>query len=314
MPDFKRQRLSRQTTQGGLPASGIGAALFGMPFFLAGLAILLIGLKVIPVDPSSVHAPYWLVTLSGFIFLAPGAYFILHGLRGVAAARRREEMRFRRQDAPWLADYPWQREGIRDHGSNRWRKVLIGIAFVAVFLVPFHYFIFNEEDDEVRIFRIALICADVAILCYAAWGVYLLLRHLKYGKSRLLFDRFPYHPGETLDVRFDNPGGLGAYDRLTMKLRFIEERVETHGRGRNRKTSLVLYQLYTDEQVIDQPGRIAPAEPAMPIHFPLPDDPELTNRLCEHPPRYWELEIKAETPGIDFDALFLVPVYAKQSS
>ena len=29
--------------------------------------------------------------------------------------------------------------------------------------------------------------------------------------------------------------------------------------------------------------------------------------------RYWELQIQADTPGVDFDAAFLVPVYARPS-
>ena len=32
--------------------------------------------------------------------------------------------------------------------------------------------------------------------------------------------------------------------------------------------------------------------------------------LGERPPRYWELEIEGNAPGVDYKAGFLVPVYA----
>ena len=37
----------------------------------------------------------------------------------------------------------------------------------------------------------------------------------------------------------------------------------------------------------------------------------LRSRLSDNPPTYWELEIHAKTPGVDYKASFLVPVYAK---
>jgi hypothetical protein len=47
------------------------------------------------------------------------------------------------------------------------------------------------------------------------------------------------------------------------------------------------------------------------IECALPDDPALTTALSEHPARYWELELRAETEGIDFVAAFLLPIYAE---
>ena len=35
-----------------------------------------------------------------------------------------------------------------------------------------------------------------------------------------------------------------------------------------------------------------------------------TSHLAADQPRYWELEVTCERPGIDFCARFLVPVYA----
>jgi hypothetical protein len=44
------------------------------------------------------------------------------------------------------------------------------------------------------------------------------------------------------------------------------------------------------------------------VRFPIPPDAP-TTELGARPPRYWELELSAEVPGVDFGARFLVPVY-----
>jgi hypothetical protein len=47
----------------------------------------------------------------------------------------------------------------------------------------------------------------------------------------------------------------------------------------------------------------------VPVSFRLPEG-DYTTRLVEAPARYWELEVAAVTSGLDFGAVFPVPVYA----
>lgn len=67
---------------------------------------------------------------------------------------------------------------------------------------------------------------------------------------------------------------------------------------------------------------VRPADPEaeLPLRFQLPENPTLLDsrpkkeqlfetRLGTNPPRYWELEVKADLPGIDYAALFVLPVY-----
>ena len=48
----------------------------------------------------------------------------------------------------------------------------------------------------------------------------------------------------------------------------------------------------------------------MPIRCLL-EGAEFTSDLASRPMRYWELVVKAETAGVDYEAMFLVPVYAR---
>jgi hypothetical protein len=53
--------------------SPLGRLLFGGVFVFAGLGIVLVGAGVLPVDPRSVHAPFWLIGCIGLSFMAAGA-------------------------------------------------------------------------------------------------------------------------------------------------------------------------------------------------------------------------------------------------
>src|SRR5688500_8561926 len=64
------QRLSGQLEQRGSKSgvSTVGLFLFGAIFFAVGCVIMLIGTKIIGVDPKTVHAPYWVLTAVGAVF------------------------------------------------------------------------------------------------------------------------------------------------------------------------------------------------------------------------------------------------------
>jgi hypothetical protein len=53
-----------------------GAWFLGSIFILAGLLIMLISLKILPVDPSKVHAPLWVIFCAGLVFSLSGTAII----------------------------------------------------------------------------------------------------------------------------------------------------------------------------------------------------------------------------------------------
>jgi hypothetical protein len=97
---------------------------------------------------------------------------------------------------------------------------------------------------------------------------------------------------------------------VTFTLRCIQERIETTGSGRKRTTTEVCYQIWASTFEVEQPGDIAAGHP-VPVTFLLPEDAGLSTVLADRPPRYWEIEVAAATPGINYQARFLVPVYAR---
>ena len=69
------------------------------------------------------------------------------------------------------------------------------------------------------------------------------------------------------------------------------------------------YQLYHESRTL----KGAEAEPSgkLSLEWDLPDEQELTATLSQRPARFWELEVKADTPGVDYHSRFLLPVYAR---
>ena len=96
---------------------------------------------------------------------------------------------------------------------------------------------------------------------------------------------------------------------INATLQCIEEKYETRGSGDNKKSVVVCYHLYSETKEIMLPSNENYNSLQIPIEFDLPSEEILKTRLKERPPTYWELEIKAETDGIDLAKSFLVPVY-----
>lgn len=53
----------------------------GTLFLLAGTGIVFVGLDWIRVDPSTIHAPRWVLVVAGLTFAAPGATTLYYGVR-----------------------------------------------------------------------------------------------------------------------------------------------------------------------------------------------------------------------------------------
>jgi hypothetical protein len=63
-------QLEQRSSQTGFPTWGL--ALFGLAFAGTGVVVALIGAEVMPVNPSAVHAPYWVLTAFGTVFALGG--------------------------------------------------------------------------------------------------------------------------------------------------------------------------------------------------------------------------------------------------
>lgn len=309
MSDQTRVELRRSPNRSGTPVHGWPAILFGLPFLMAGGIAIFLSMTPQYLGNAASKAPMWILGAFGLIFALVGLSLIWHGIKGLRRASRAREIAARYPGQPWLADYAWDQRGCVDDTHRKVRRAFAAAVFLTVFLIPFNYIFFVQEG--VPWFAMGVI-GLFDVIAGLIWGsaVYLLIRQLKFGRSRVRFDRFPFFLGEPMTVHLC-PGGhfFGATD-ATASLRCIEEAYEQRGTGNNRGTTVVCYQLYHDEQPLTGLVDYRPGQPDPPITFPLPSG-DLSTVLSERPPRYWELTIHVDMPGVDYDVTFLLPIYTR---
>ncbi|MBK8597702.1 MAG: hypothetical protein IPP07_19885 [Holophagales bacterium] len=304
----KRELVGHETRRS-VALKGGCAVLFGLPFAAMGGFMILASSGVLPAEDSSFHASRLIVGAIGGLFLLAGLVVIGSGvaglLRGLRVRRRQRE----RPWEPWYWDHPWDPQAYRLGTVGKTVTDVVGMVAVSVFVTPFCVYFFP--------FGLVF-----GLLAAVGWGfvAYRWLQRLKYGASELQFARFPFFLGDELDASLGGSARLRGYTNLKLTLRCVEEKVERRGKS----NGVVAYALYEDEREyaageVDlgqgPPARlvalITEDSPPLQLSFRLPDQPELSTSLSADEPRYWELEVKAEIPGIDYKAVFLLPVYAR---
>ena len=76
-----------------------------------------------------------------------------------------------------------------------------------------------------------------------------------------------------------------------------------------KESRVVCYQLHHENRTLT--GSQVSSGNTMAMEWNLPGESELTSTLSQRPARFWELEVKADTPGVDYHSRFLLPVYAR---
>jgi hypothetical protein len=292
----------------GLPtwaAFGIGSL-----FVAAGVAIMLAGVKVIKVDPASVHTPYWVLTLMGVSF-AVGGFAIWGGAgRQFAAGRRRWEAARRYPDGPALADYPWHPDGFAVSEWPGVGKTTALAMFITIFLSLFNWWAFAANGPTgLKI----LVCVFDLIALYVWFlAARQLLRALKFGHSRIEFTSFPCRPPKPVVIRWQPFSGISRVNTGTFTLRCVAEWTEGYGGGDNRTVSLIHEEIWSAKWILEQPRNLQLRE-QVELHYAPPADAPPTN-LSADKPVFWELEVKLNLPGLDFNETYLVPVYGRSQT
>jgi hypothetical protein len=282
--------------------TGWSSVNFGTLFVVAGAGI---AARAWFGGSEGMHAPRSVVVVLGAIFGLVGLYVALNGVADIRRNRAAAERAASMPAEPWWWDYPWRPEGIGNDTRREIAKALGFALFFIIFLTPFHWLGFFSEHP-VPPFAVGALLFDAVIVAILVRAARLTLMRRRYGASWLRFRHVPFHPGEPLEVSLDGYGGLSAVPRLTGTLRCVQERYETRGTGRNRSTKVICYALWSTTAVAERNR-----DGGFDFSFDVPNDAR-TSALAERPARYWELAVKSDdVPGVDYDASFYVPVYAR---
>lgn len=300
--------------------SPAGSLLFGAPFLLMGLFVLGVGLGVVPVQSSGGDAPMAVVAGIGGLFALVGAAFWVSAAKRFYRQARWKAVQRSRPSEPWAWDHPWDPAGARHRSLRDLFRVVVACLGMTAFAAPFHWWAFHSGEGP---FPVMLVSAFLDLLALLCWGglVYGLGRVLKFGGSFLRYRVFPFFLGERLDADLEGLDRLRGFQRLTVTLRCVQDRVSRRGKSTQVDAVAVheeTRELSPGELPLARGGgagvfklfRLSPRAEALPVSFELPPG-DLETVLSASPARRWEVVVRAETPGIDYEAVFLVPVYRR---
>lgn len=291
-------KVSRSTIQGWF------SILLGFPIAGVGICILMVRLGNVKMSAKDIYASgLWGYDVVVAIFILTGMVLIVHGFLGLGRKARMKNGKRIQPNRPWLWDYPWESLGITENKLKQVFSALGATAFLIGIMVPQNWLVFYSDKVVSFWAKGMVVVFDIVLLLTFCDFVRKLMQYFKYGNSRLRFNAFPFHLGDKLSVKLvDLPREI---NRLCMDLRFIEEQYVTRWYGSNKEVAC--HQLYHENRTLT--GSQASSAGVWDMVWDLPNEAELSTALSQRPARFWELEVRADTPGVDYHSRFLLPVY-----
>jgi len=214
------------------------------------------------------------------------------------------------RDEPWTARADWAQGLIRS--SNRKTFVIaVGVALLGnVGYLPVVLVAFDEWQTSGNAFTLFALPFVAIGLALAWWMVYAGLRWLKFGESTFQMAVVPGVLGGTL------AGVVHVASRLQsehgFRLRLICRRTVTTRSG--GKSSTVVDNAWEHEQQVAQAlSQPDPDKTAIPVLFTLPYQLPPTGTEGNQTIA-WNLEVRSAQSGVDYKAIFEVPVFRTDRS
>ncbi|HEY3320431.1 MAG TPA: hypothetical protein VGP72_08190 [Planctomycetota bacterium] len=306
MEKQNRSPVRGRSSRGRGPSSLWGSLflfVFSLPFAGVGAAVLWIVPRF-----DKTEFPWPFKFMFGGIFFGVGVLMAFGALRSVYQHYQRKSLAEKYPNQPWMLDYDWDVQGAIDSPAKKTSNLIIGGLAFAAFMVPFNWLIVSEGAWKFVFPAIVVGIFDCIVLFLFGLAGYHLIQAFKYGSSKIRFGKFPFFLGETMDLEWTTERPIGAFSRININLCCVEE-FKTRDSDGDSKTEF--REIYRQELPIEQAG-VQESVVTLPISLQLPDQPPLGTKITTlENARYWELEIHADTPGVDYSAVFLVPVYAK---
>lgn len=237
------------------------------------------------------------------VFGGVGVAMLVRERRAGRERKRLEQRKLRHPGQPWRWFDRWSSPEIKSASTTRvWMAVAFAVLWNIVSL-PVTLLVPGEVAAGNHAALIALVFPVIGI-GLVIWAVLEMLRLRRYGNSTLRLDSVPVPLGGELVATLTIPARLEAR-ALEVQLACVH-RYAT-GSGRNRRTRE--HTLWEDRRHVAVRGGGGPGCTVARIEMPVPPDQPAADEEHADNRTIWQLRAESEEPGVDYRAVFELPVF-----
>lgn len=214
-----------------------------------------------------------------------------------------------------FGDHAWDRSGQTrseaEAAQRAWRNFIVFAVFIGLCDLAV---VFGKGEGDVGVAIFVLGIFNMIAVGMGMTAQERRQRADRFGDSRLDFTRFPYRPGQAIDLVWHVPTGLSEVKSGRFILRCVrewyEETKDSDGTSTRTLKHMALWQATAR---ITKPCATVPGE-AVPLRFEPPADLpgtalEPKQQGCSRSAHFWELDVKVSAPDLPFHVFYLIPVY-----
>lgn len=244
-----------------------------------------------------------LLLLFPLVFGGAAVLLVVRGRRQRRRQQERERMAALEPERPWLQHERWRSTTLSSEGrATMW----LAIGFAALWnlvSLPLLFVLPGELEKGNWPALLGLLFPLIGI-GLIAWAVREGIRARRYGESTLELDALPVALGGRLGATLSIPARLQGRE-LNVQVACLH-RYRT-GTGKNRRT--VERTLWEDRVRVTSGSGRAPGQTSARIEMRLPGDQPPAREDDADDRIVWQLEATSEEPGVDYKAVFGLPVF-----
>ncbi len=211
-------------------------------------------------------------------------------------------------DRPWKYDERWKGFTASTHNISEF----IIITLAAFFLWGFSGFIAVSWYQGVEIHWILKILGCISTI-YAFFtslvSISSLLNHLRFGNSKIKFNQIPIPPGTEFEAVLIAANMFGKAEKITYEL--LCKKTIKEGSGKRADTKEEVVFSVKKKTSIASCSSIK-RKMILPVKLRIPENAHVDQKET-HPQFEWFLSFTIEMPGLNYNAVFPIPVYSPSS-
>jgi hypothetical protein len=267
-------------------------------FIAGGAALLGLGIKGL-ISGQPKDAPGML--LAGVMICGiPTLIFFLW--RAEQKRLRAAQQEYQANPAPWLARQDWAKGEIVSGENQRAKMFFLSAAVIVVFAAIYSGAFSRDGISGDSIDPLMLIFFGVPALLAVTLGILAVIRNRKFGRSVFKMSTVPGLIGGKLEgiievgTRLEPPEGFDV--------RLLCLNISRSGKHTRRRKLWEQRHTVRSSAPVDDP-----THSAIPVSFTIPADCPETDDTNPADQISWQLEARAEVPGVNYLARFEVPVF-----